>query len=72
MDTGGGIISSQGGHFPLVNDQLDFLTSELERLKPARQAGERAILIAVHHPTTVGRCQDRRQHWTYPGHRCLL
>ena len=50
MDTGGGIISSQGGHFPLVNDQLDFLISELERLKPARQAGERAILIAVHHP----------------------
>jgi hypothetical protein len=50
MDTGGGIISSQGGHFPLVNDQLDFLTSELQRLKPARQAGERAILIAVHHP----------------------
>jgi len=50
MDTGGGIISSQGGHFPLVNDQLDFLTSELERLKPARQTGERAILIAVHHP----------------------
>ena len=50
MDTGGGIISSQGGHFPLVNDQLDFLTSELERLKPERQAGERAILIAVHHP----------------------
>jgi hypothetical protein len=50
MDTGGGIISSQGGHFPLVNDQLDFLTSELERLKPERDAGERAILIAVHHP----------------------
>jgi hypothetical protein len=50
MDTGGGIISSQGGHFPLVNDQLDFLTSELQRLKPERQAGERAILIAVHHP----------------------
>ena len=50
LDTGGGIISSQGGHFPLVNDQLDFLTSELKRLKPQRQAGERAILIAVHHP----------------------
>lgn len=50
MDTGGGIISSQGGHFPLVNDQLDFLTSELERLKPERQAGERAIIIGVHHP----------------------
>jgi hypothetical protein len=50
MDTGGGIISSQGGHFPLVNDQLDFLTSELQRLKPERQAKKRAILIAVHHP----------------------
>ncbi len=50
LDTGGGVISSQNGHFPLVNDQLDFLTSELERLKPQRQAGERAILVAVHHP----------------------
>ena len=50
MDTGGGIISSQGGHFPLVNDQLDFLTSELQRLKADRQAKKRAILIAVHHP----------------------
>jgi hypothetical protein len=50
MDTGGGIISSQGGHFPLVNDQLDFLTSELQRLKPERQAKKRAILVVVHHP----------------------
>ncbi len=50
MDTGGGIISSQGGHFPLVNDQLDFLKAELQRLKPQRQAGKRAVLIAVHHP----------------------
>ncbi len=50
MDTGGGIISSQGGHFPLVNDQLDFLTAELKRLKAKRQAGPRAVLIAVHHP----------------------
>ncbi len=50
MDTGGGIISSQGGHFPLVNDQLDFLASELTRLKPLRQAGQRAVIIAVHHP----------------------
>jgi hypothetical protein len=50
MDTGGGIISSQGGKFPLVNDQLDFLTAELKRLKPQRQAGKRAVLIAVHHP----------------------
>ena len=50
LDTGGGIISSQGGHFPLVNDQLDFLQEELGRLKPDRVAGKRAILIAVHHP----------------------
>ncbi len=50
MDTGGGIISSQGGHFPLVNDQLDFLTAELSRLKRDRAAGNRAIVIAVHHP----------------------
>jgi hypothetical protein len=50
LDTGGGIISSQGGMYPLVNDQLDFLTSELKRLAPDRQAGKRAIIIAVHHP----------------------
>ena len=50
MDTGGGVISSQGGHFPLVDDQLVFLKSELARLKPDRQAGKRAIIIAVHHP----------------------
>jgi hypothetical protein len=50
MDSGGGIISSQGGKFPLVNDQLDFLKAELTRLKPDRQAGKRAVLIAVHHP----------------------
>jgi Calcineurin-like phosphoesterase len=50
LDSGGGIISSQGGHFPLVDDQLTFLTSELKRLKPKRDAGEIAVLIAVHHP----------------------
>jgi hypothetical protein len=50
LDTGGGIISSQGGKYPLVDDQLNFLTSELTRLKPDRVAGKRAILIAVHHP----------------------
>jgi len=50
LDTGGGIISSQGGKYPLVDDQLSFLTSELKRLKPDRQAGKRAIVLAVHHP----------------------
>ncbi|MGA7313606.1 MAG: metallophosphoesterase [Silvibacterium sp.] len=50
LDTGGGVISSQGGHFPLVDDQLTFLTQELQRLKADRKAGKRAIIIAVHHP----------------------
>jgi hypothetical protein len=67
LDTGGGVISSQGGKFPLVNDQLTFLTSELKRLKPQRVAGQRAVLIAVHHPPlsvdsktggTLGMMQD--------------
>src|SRR6202011_6230106 len=47
---GPGIISSQGGHFPIVDDQLDFLKSELARLKPDRVAQKRAIILAVHHP----------------------
>lgn len=47
---GPGVLSSQGGHFPLVDDQLNFLQSELKRLKPARQAGQRAVIVAVHHP----------------------
>ena len=47
---GPGIISSQGGHFPIVDDQLDFLKSELTRLKPDRVAQKRAIVLAVHHP----------------------
>jgi hypothetical protein len=50
LDTGGGVISSQGGHFPIVDDQLDFIKSELTRLKPMRKAGERAVVLAVHHP----------------------
>jgi hypothetical protein len=47
---GPGVISSQGGHFPLVNDQIDFLTSELTRLKPDRTKDKRAVVLAVHHP----------------------
>jgi hypothetical protein len=34
----------------LVNDQVDFLAGELLRLKPKRQSGERAVILAVHHP----------------------
>lgn len=47
---GPGVISSQGGRYPIGDDQLQFLTAELQRLKPARQAGERAVLVACHHP----------------------
>jgi hypothetical protein len=48
---GPGVISSQGGQYPTMSDdQVTFLHAELTRLKPARDAGERAILIAVHHP----------------------
>jgi hypothetical protein len=52
LDSGAGVISSQGGHFPtLAGDvQLSFLKSELRRLKADRQAGNRAIILAVHHP----------------------
>jgi 3',5'-cyclic AMP phosphodiesterase CpdA len=50
LDGGPGIISSQNGHFPIGDEQLAFLTGELARLKPARDAGQRAVLVAVHHP----------------------
>jgi hypothetical protein len=47
---GPGVISSQGGHFPIGDDQLTFLKSELARLKPQRDALQRAVVLAVHHP----------------------
>jgi Calcineurin-like phosphoesterase len=47
---GPGVISSQGNQYPIGDEQLQFLTGELTRLKPAREAGERAVLIACHHP----------------------
>lgn len=50
LDGGPGIISSQGGHFPIGDEQLAFLTAELTRLKPAHDGGQRAVLVAVHHP----------------------
>jgi hypothetical protein len=50
LDTGGGVISSQGGHYPISDVQLAFLTSELKRLGPDQAAGTRAIIVAVHHP----------------------
>jgi hypothetical protein len=48
---GPGVISSQGGKYPTVtDDQRNFLRAELKRLAPARKAGERAVIIACHHP----------------------
>ena len=48
---GPGVISSQGGQYPTMNDnQLSFLQAELTRLKPAHDAGQQAVIIAVHHP----------------------
>jgi hypothetical protein len=52
LDSGAGVISSQGGHFPILKGdvQLAFLTSELKRLKTLKASQPRAILLAVHHP----------------------
>ena len=48
---GPGVISSEGGAYTTITDeQLVFLQAELTRLKPARNAGQQAVLIAVHHP----------------------
>jgi len=47
---GPGVISSQGGHFSISDEQLVFLKAELARLRPDRVAGRRAVVLAVHHP----------------------
>jgi len=47
---GPGVISSQSGRYPVSDEQLAFLQSELSRLKPDRVANRRAIVLAVHHP----------------------
>jgi len=46
-----GIISSENGKYPTINDeQLTFLTAQLKRVKKAG----RAVLVAVHHPPYTG------------------
>ena len=50
LDAGAGIISSQGGHFPVIDDQLDFLKLHLTRLKPDHDKQKRAVILATHHP----------------------
>jgi hypothetical protein len=47
---GPGVLSSQWGRYPVGDEQTRFLANELDRLKPARMNGERAIVLAVHHP----------------------
>ena len=47
---GPGVISSQGGTYPIGDDQVQFLTEELGRLKAARTANQRAVIVACHHP----------------------
>jgi hypothetical protein len=47
---GPGVISSQGKHFPVSDEQLDFLKAELGRLKTLRQSSPRAVILALHHP----------------------
>ena len=47
---GPGVVSSQGGKYPITDEQLGFLKSELARLKPQRVANQRALVLAVHHP----------------------
>jgi hypothetical protein len=47
---GPGVLSSQGGHYPVSDEQLTFLKSELERLAPDRRAGKRAVVLTLHHP----------------------
>jgi len=50
LDSGPGIISSQGGHYPVVDDQLNFLKQQLTRLKAAHDKQQRAVILATHHP----------------------
>jgi Calcineurin-like phosphoesterase len=47
-----GVISSQNGRYPVLagDQQLHFLQAELARLAPARKAGQRAVVVACHHP----------------------
>jgi 3',5'-cyclic AMP phosphodiesterase CpdA len=47
---GPGVLSSQGGHYPIGDEQVAFLQSELRRLRPDRKAGKRAVVLALHHP----------------------
>jgi hypothetical protein len=66
---GPGVISSQGGHFPLVNDQIDFLTSELTRLKTRSHQGQTSRRAGRPSPSSIHRRQARRFHRHAEGYR---
>ncbi|HTR73085.1 MAG TPA: metallophosphoesterase [Solirubrobacteraceae bacterium] len=52
LDEGPGVISSQGGRYPIGDEQLQFLTSELQRIGQLSDFLEkkRALIVACHHP----------------------
>lgn len=43
-----GVISSDGGRWPIADIQLDFLNAQLARIRDEKYAG--ALLLAAHHP----------------------
>jgi hypothetical protein len=49
---GPGVLTDSSGHYPALKSdpQFDWLVTELKRLAPQRAAGERAVLLACHHP----------------------
>jgi hypothetical protein len=47
-----GVISSEGGKYPIDDKQKDFLKSELKRLSDEKYSG--AVVLAVHHPPYTG------------------
>jgi hypothetical protein len=57
-----GTLSSRNRKVPMGDAQLKFLQEELKRLKPERAAGERAVIVAVHHPPFFGQGTKSRPH----------
>jgi Calcineurin-like phosphoesterase len=69
-----GVISSQGGRYapPLDDDQLDWLISELKRLKGPRESLERCRAARL--PSSAGLGRPRARRWCRPRprhRRCL-
>ena len=79
LDSGAGVISSQGGKFPVEGRRsIGILASELKRLKPDRQAGKRAryywrftILPRRSMPSTAARSASSRTRHLLSGGRVM-